>query len=107
MEVAHLSGAGHYGKHRDRGRRDASGILPSGDLDVRFVLKVVTVLVVAGGVFAYCLESLREGRLSAGRNQFFAIAAVVIVGFGVVLGFAQIESPAAQRSKTEDTRRRF
>src|SRR5215471_11297753 len=78
-----------------------------GDLDVRFVLKVVAVLVIAGGVFAYYLESLREGRLSARRNQFFAVAAVVTVGYGVALGFAQIESPGVQRSKSEDARRLF
>ena len=61
-----------------------------GDLDVRFVLKITTVLVIAGGVFAYYLDSLRPDRLSSYRNRLFAIVALVIVGFGVVVGFAQI-----------------
>jgi len=78
-----------------------------GDLDVRFVLKIATVLVIAGGVFAYYLDSLRPDRFSSNRNRLFAIVAIVIVGFGVVVGFAQIGSPAVQRSASEDTRRLF
>jgi hypothetical protein len=78
-----------------------------GDLDTRFVLKVVTVLVIATGVFAYYLDSLRRDRISAARNRWFAIAALVTVGFGVVVGFVQIGSPAVQRSASEDARRLF
>jgi uncharacterized protein (UPF0333 family) len=32
-----------------------------GDLTVRFVLKVLTVLVIAGGIFLYYLASLKPG----------------------------------------------
>jgi hypothetical protein len=78
-----------------------------GDLDTRFVLKVVTVLVIAGGVFAYYLDSLRRESVSSGRNRSFAIAALAVVTFGIVIGFAQIGSPAAQRSASEDARRLF
>lgn len=78
-----------------------------GDLDVRFVLKVATVLVIAGGVFVYYLDSLRPDRVSSSRNRLFAIVALVIVGFGIVVGFAQIGSPALQRSASEDARRLF
>jgi membrane protein YqaA with SNARE-associated domain len=76
-----------------------------GDLDTRFVLKVVTVPVIAGGVFAYYLDSLRRDRVSSARNRSFALAAAAMVGFGVVVGFLQIGSPAVQRSASEDTRR--
>jgi len=78
-----------------------------GDLDTRFVLKVVTVLAIAGGVFAYYLDSLRRERVSSTRNRSFALAALVMVGFGIVLGFVQIGSPAVQRSASEDARRLF
>jgi len=78
-----------------------------GDLDTRFVFKVITVLVIAGGVFAYYLDSLRADRASSGRNRPFAIAAVVLVAFGIVVGFAQSGSPAVQRSASEDARRLF
>jgi len=65
------------------------------------------VLVIAGGVFAYYLDSLRPDRLSSARNRLFAIVALVMVGFGVAVGFAQIGPPALQRSASEDTRRLF
>jgi hypothetical protein len=81
--------------------------LLQGDLDVRFVLKTVTVLVIAGGVFAYYLDSLRADRLASSRNRLYAIVAIVIVGFGVIVGFAQIGSPGVQRSVSEDARRLF
>lgn len=47
-----------------------------GDLDARFILKVVTVLVIAGGVFAYYLDSLHRDWVSSARDRFFAIAAL-------------------------------
>jgi hypothetical protein len=78
-----------------------------GDLDARFVLKVVTVLVIAGGVFAYYLDSLRRDCVSSPRNRLFAIAALVVVSLGIVVGFVQIGSPAAQRASSEDARRLF
>jgi len=78
-----------------------------GDLDTRFVLKVVTVLVIAGGVFAYYLDSLRRDRVSSARNGLFALAALAMVGFGIVVGFVQTGSPTLQRSASEDARRLF
>lgn len=78
-----------------------------GDLNIRFALKAVTVFVIAGGVFAYYLDSLRSDRLSSARNRAFAGAALAIVGFGLFVGFIQIGSPAAQRSELEDARRLF
>ncbi len=78
-----------------------------GDLDARFVLKVVTVLGIAGGVFAYYLDSLRRDWVSSARNRFFAGAALVTVAFGIVAGFVQIGSPAVQRAASEDARRLF
>lgn len=76
-----------------------------GDLDSRFVLKVVTVLVIAGGIFAYYLDSLRRERVSAAHNRWFALVAAVAVLFAVVIGFTQTGSPASQRLQAEDHRR--
>jgi hypothetical protein len=78
-----------------------------GDLDTRFALKVLTVLVIAGGVFAYYLDSLRRERVSSNRNLFFVCAALTIVTFGIVVGFVQIGSPTVQRTASEDARRLF
>jgi hypothetical protein len=78
-----------------------------GDLDTRFVLKVVTVLAIAGGVFAYYLDSLRRDIVSPVRNRWFTLAALAVVGFGVIVGFVQIGSPNVQRLASEDARRLF
>jgi hypothetical protein len=78
-----------------------------GDLDTRFAFKVLTVLVIAGGVFVYYLDSLRRDRASPGRNQLFAVAAFALVVFGISLGFIHLGSPAVQRSVAEDARRLF
>jgi hypothetical protein len=76
-----------------------------GDLNTRFVLKVFTVLVIAGGVFVYYLDSLHRDKPSGARNWSFAVAAPALVVFGVIVGFVQIGSPAGQRSASEDARR--
>jgi hypothetical protein len=78
-----------------------------GDLNTRFVLKVLTVLVIAGGVFAYYLDSQHRDGISPARNRWFAIVAVAIVGFGIFVGFMQIGSPSVQRSASQDTRRLY
>jgi hypothetical protein len=78
-----------------------------GDLETRFVLKVVTLLVLAGGVFAYYLESLRRNNVSAKHNRWFALAAFAAVLSGVFAGFVQLGSPAAQRIASQDARRLF
>lgn len=76
-----------------------------GDLDTRFVLKVLAVLVIAGGVFAYYLDSLRPDRFSSTRNRGFALVAIAAAVFGVIVGFVETGSPAAQRLLSEDRRR--
>jgi uncharacterized protein DUF5671 len=78
-----------------------------GDLDTRFVLKVVTVLAIAGGVFAYYLDSLRPDKVSSSRNRWFAVAALAMAGFGAVMGFVEIGSPSLQRFTSQDTRRLY
>lgn len=78
-----------------------------GDLDSRFVLKVVAVLAIAGGVFAYYLGSMARDSVSSGRNRLFAVAASVAVVFTIVVGFVQIGSPRLQRTHAEDARRLF
>jgi hypothetical protein len=78
-----------------------------GDLDTRFVLKIVTVLVIAGGVFAYYLDSLHRDSVSPTRNGLFAVAALAVVGLGLAVGFVQLGSPGAQRASSEDARRLF
>jgi hypothetical protein len=76
-----------------------------GDLDTRFILKVLTVLIIAGGVFIYYFDPLRREKVSSSRNWLFAAAAFAAVAFGIVIGFIHVGSPATQRVAAEDTRR--
>jgi hypothetical protein len=78
-----------------------------GDLDSRFVLKVITVLVIAGGVFAYYLDSLRRDKVSFAHHRAFALGALAAVVFAVIVGFGQIGAPAVQREQALDARRLF
>lgn len=78
-----------------------------GDLNIRFVLKVLVVLVIASGVFTYYFDSLRRSNVSSVRNRGFALAALAMAIFGVIVGFTQIGSPSVQRSASADARRLF
>ncbi len=78
-----------------------------GDLSPRIALKVVTVVVIAGGVFAHYLDSLRRDTVFSTRNRIFGFAALTIVALAIVVGFVQIGSPARQRAGSEDARRLF
>ncbi len=78
-----------------------------GDLSTKFVLKVLVVLVIAGGVFAYYLDSLRSQTAVSTRNRLFAYAALAVAAFGIIVGFVQIGSPAVQRAASEDVRRLY
>jgi hypothetical protein len=69
-----------------------------GELSARFLAKVLVVLILAGGVFWYYLSSLR----GAVRHSAFAGAAVVMAAAGLVVGFANLGSPAQQRALQAD-----
>jgi Domain of unknown function (DUF5671) len=76
-----------------------------GDLETRFVLKVLTLLLIAGGVFGYYLGALRREEVSEQRNWRYAAFAGALVVFGLIAGFYKIGSPGQQRILTEDKRR--
>ncbi|NQV88218.1 MAG: hypothetical protein HQ402_01505 [Parcubacteria group bacterium] len=69
-----------------------------------FILKVLTVLVVAGVVFVYYISDLK-GKISDKNNKIFAIIAGVIVLASIVVGFVVIGSPATQRERKHDDQR--
>ena len=81
-----------------------------GELTSRFVAKVVTVLVLAGGVFWFYVRSVqvrpadsrdllrRHGRLGAAIAGVFVLATLAF-------SFTQVGSPAAQRLAASDDRR--
>ncbi|MDP2641980.1 MAG: DUF5671 domain-containing protein [bacterium] len=74
------------------------------DLTTGFLLKVLTLLVVAGGVFLYYLREIRN-IISPGERNIWRVVAVVIILASIVVGFAVTGSPAAQRDRRDDTQR--
>jgi hypothetical protein len=70
----------------------------SGEVTVRFALKVAVVLVLAGGVFWYYVSWLR----GIVRHAWFAAAAALVICGGLVAGFSRLGSPAHQRSLQAD-----
>lgn len=66
------------------------------DLTAGFLLKVLSVFVVAGSVFGYFLDDLRE-RLDNKRRTFWRILSLILVIGSIVVGFMIIGSPKNQR----------
>lgn len=82
--------------------------LLGGGLSARFLLKVLVVAVIAGTVFGWYLQDLREERHPQGGGipgkVVLGVAAVVILAT-LVASVAVIRSPAAEREARLDTRR--
>lgn len=77
-----------------------------GELTTRFVLKALSVLVVAGFVFWYCLLEIRlKPEAPARIRKEFLIAAILIVLASIVYGFSVMGSPATIRKLRFDERR--
>ena len=76
------------------------------ELTTGFLLKVLTLIVVAGGVFFYYLRDIRNIITSGERNVWRIVALVVILG-SIILGFMVIGSPASQREGRYDSQRGF
>ena len=71
-----------------------------------FLLKVIAVFVVVGGLFTYYLYDLRHPPIEAGNIPRRAgWAAVVIVALSLVVGFMVMGSPANQRMRHYDDQR--
>lgn len=80
-----------------------------GEISMRFFLKALTILVIAGAVFGfYFLERRKiQYRKSISRNIFrsFGFAVSIIVLIGIVLGFVAGGSPATERKRGLDDQR--
>ena len=76
-----------------------------GEATPRFILKVVALLVIAGGVFWHYLGAVRPDAGQSARDRWFAWAALALVIASVSAGFVATGSPALQRARTLDQRR--
>lgn len=78
----------------------------SGELSVRFTLKALSVLSIAGAVFGYYLWDIREWKRGHLRQAgLLAWTSGLMVGAGIVAGFFIAGSPWHQRSVRFDERR--
>jgi hypothetical protein len=74
------------------------------ELTTGFILKALTLLVIAGGVFFYYLREIRNVILPSERNIWRIAAAALVVG-SIILGFMVVGSPASQRERRYDAQR--
>jgi hypothetical protein len=75
-----------------------------GEITMRFVLKALVVLLVAGAIFFYYLRDLKHEKMVA-STKIFVWGTVVIVLAAVVAGFFVIGSPKTERARRFDYER--
>jgi hypothetical protein len=80
-------------------------IFLSGEITTRFILKVLTVLVIAGGVFGYFIYDLKQKDSPSRKDKTFAWIAAIIMLASIVGGFAIMGSPATAREQRFDGER--
>lgn len=76
-----------------------------GELTVRFFLKVLVVLLVAGAVFGYYMWDLKRTGLKSKIPQFLAIILGVLVLGSIIVGFFIVGTPSEQRRRRMDDER--
>ncbi len=76
-----------------------------GEVTGRFLLKIIALLAISGGVFAYYIVDLRESQGFLKRFTIFASIATILVIASIVVGFVIIGLPQNQRDVRLDTRR--
>ncbi len=66
------------------------------ELTTGFLLKILSLIIIAGGVFAYYITDIR-GKLNPTSRMAWRIVALVIVLASIVWGFSVLGSPRTQR----------
>lgn len=74
------------------------------DITTGFILKVLAVFVVAGGIFGYYLADLRNHLTPKNRIAWRFFAGALVVG-SIITGFSVIGSPSTQRQLRQDGER--
>lgn len=76
-----------------------------GEITTRFVLKILSILFIAGSIFIYYLNELRDKESFRNYMKIFSRAIILIVIIGVIFGFYTIGSPQNQRLIRFDDRK--
>lgn len=73
-----------------------------GDYTASFLLKVLVVLLIAGGIFGYYFWDMRRKEISSKINKMAASVFVAAILLTLISGFFIIDSPAVSRQKKID-----
>lgn len=78
-----------------------------GDLSMRFLLKVLTVLFIAAAVFGYYLWNIRREEMASGnpRMRVFILGVLAVVAISIIYGFFVAGSPFLERMRRFDEKR--
>lgn len=76
-----------------------------GELTMPFFFKILSLLLIAAGVFGYYIWDLKLERADHKKNKIIAWAVSVVVLIVVIGGFFIVGSPAQQRARRFDERR--
>ncbi len=74
------------------------------ELTTAFLLKVLSLLVITGSVFAYYISDIRGTLTPKSRNMWRIFALVLVLG-SIIWGFSVLGSPRTQRLYKEDSRK--
>lgn len=74
------------------------------ELTTGFLLKVLALMVITGGIFMYYLREIRN-QIEATERNYWRIIAGAVVLISIILGFVVIGSPADQRERRYDMER--
>ena len=77
----------------------------TGDLTLRFVLKALVLVVLAGGIFTYYLSTVRGQAVEPRRDRRYGALALGVAGLALVFGFFDVGTPAHAREVALDDRR--
>lgn len=77
----------------------------NGEISVRFVLKVLVVLLVACGVFGYYMWDLKRKDLQSKLPKILAIVLAVFALVSIIIGFFIVGTPVDQRNRRFDEQR--
>lgn len=73
-----------------------------GDFPLSFLLKVLVILLIAGGIFGYYFWDMRRSEISSTINKKAMIACISVVAITFIAGFFIIDSPTISRQKNID-----
>lgn len=77
----------------------------SGEITIRFFLKILVVLLIAGAVFGYYMWDLKRKDLASRVPKILAVALLIVMLGSVVAGFFIIGTPFTQRRRRFDDQR--